>query len=117
PPSAVSESEDSTLSVPIKANVRWLACSDAMCVPGDTEVKLEIPFAAYTTDGAAAEQVLPKGNSAYAELFTVTKALQPKPLAAVEAQLTNGFIELQVHLPNSLSQKFQSVQFFPEHKK
>lgn len=89
----------------IEAEVRWLACSDSSCVPGDTELSIELPV--LTT--------LPTRNQANEELFKNAEAEIPKRWS-VSAHQQNELIEIELIAPSSALPHFSKAYFFPETK-
>lgn len=98
PPEAVKDT-----SINIGAHIRWLACSDMQCLPGEDAVTLELPIGQNHL------------NEAYTSLFEKARAALPIQASDVQAHKHNGFIELELKLPHS--NQITAVQFFPEHKK
>lgn len=85
--------------IPIQANVRWLVCSNSMCLPGDTDLKLDFPLS---------------GPAANSKLINKARAALPKKLTSAKAKRSDNFIEIQV---KSSAASLEQVHFFPESKK
>jgi len=89
-------------AIDIAANIRWLACSDALCRPGEDLVTLQLPVG----EKAA--------NDAHAKLFKDSRGALPTQGDVVAYEQKNGFIELEFKLPHQVD--IFAVDFFPEHK-
>ena len=90
-------------SINIGANIRWLACSNMLCQPGEDVVTLEMPIA----------KACP--NETHSALFEKARHALPVQAHVVQVHKNNGFIELELQIANS--HQITTVQFFPEHKK
>lgn len=98
PPATISSPDP----IKIAAKVRWLVCSDAFCVPGESESALTLPISTAPAGG----------NSELKEIFARARAQLPeKQGEAVTAYRNRDFIELNVHLPRG---EPTSAYFCPE---
>ena len=86
-----------TGSLPIKAKMRWLACTDKVCVPEQGEVSLNVPTGGMATaDGR----------------FNEWRRALPRPLAAAaHFQVDGDSMEIGVPLPESVA--IGEPYFFP----
>jgi thiol:disulfide interchange protein len=92
----------------IKANVRWIVCSDSSCLPGETPISINI----------AINNDEPKKAEDYEELFTSARANVPKKHEAITAKRNqNGLIEIGFHDSSAKMREIADAEFFPEHKK
>lgn len=85
--------------VPIEANVRWLVCSNSMCLPGDSELALNFPLS---------------NSSTSSQLFDKARSTLPKKMTSIKAKRSDNFIEIQL---KSSAATLQHVDFYPESKK
>lgn len=99
PPKDLEKNKDLTLS----ANVRWLVCSDTLCVPGESQVEIQLPVSINE----------PKLNQAAVPLFAKTRASWPQKMK-VEAHHNQGLIEMHLPLPEHATENVDAVLFFPE---
>ena len=86
--------------------MRWLACSDAFCVPGEDARPIDLPV--LTTE--------PVANAANAELFANARVELPKTEWDIHARQENNLIEIELIAPNNASPIFKSAYFIPESK-
>lgn len=89
-------------SADIKANVRWLICSDSFCVPGNSEISVQIPLSNNP----------PEPNKQWADLFKLTRSQLPQKQQNLQAYRNNDLIELKLQLPNF--EKTSLTHFYPE---
>lgn len=91
PPASYIKDKDAK----IEATMRWLVCSDSMCLPGEKEISLSQPFITKSSD-----------------FFSQARERIPQKSPSLKARHTDSFIEIQ--LENSTS--FEKANFFPEFK-
>lgn len=84
--------------LPIKANVRWLACSDSMCLPGDSDLTLNFPLSNFSDNSS---------------VFNKARAALPQKMASIKATRSDHFIEIQL---KSSAATLEHVYFYPETK-
>lgn len=89
----------------ISGQARWLACSDSFCVPGESEIAIDLPVGTR------------KINSEIKPLFTQARNALPFGAVSSEAKKINGLIELEVEVSCEENATFSSAQFFPEDRK
>lgn len=90
--------------IDMTANVRWIACSDAFCVPGNADVSLSMPIGAHP----------PTQNKNWQHLFTKARALLPKKsVETFSALRLDDFIEVAIPKGNK---EFDQAYFFSEEK-
>jgi DsbC/DsbD-like thiol-disulfide interchange protein/cytochrome c biogenesis protein CcdA len=86
-----------TGSLPIRAKMRWLACTDKVCVPEQGEVSLSVPTGGMATSDAR---------------FNEWRRALPRPLAApARFALASDKIEIAIPLPSSVA--LGEPYFFP----
>jgi len=91
--------------LPISGQARWLACSDSFCVPGDSEIAINLPVG---------EKEVNEDNKA---LFTNSRQALPFTAVSYEAKKSNGLIELEIEVDCTEKNCFSSAVFFPEQRK
>jgi DsbC/DsbD-like thiol-disulfide interchange protein/cytochrome c biogenesis protein CcdA len=76
-------------TIPIRADARWLACTDKICVPEQGELSLDLPVGTGTPERAQ---------------FDRWRQALPRPLATVgHLALTNGKLRVAIPLPASVT--------------
>lgn len=85
----------------IEGTVQWLVCSDASCLPGESQISLQMQHSDLT------HSEIPKA------LFSQARASMPKKENIATASCSNKLIE--IHLDSSLP-PFKKATFFPESK-
>ncbi|MBA2728217.1 MAG: thioredoxin family protein [Parachlamydiaceae bacterium] len=94
----------STKTAKIEAEVRWLACSDAFCVPGEDELSIELPVLGTE----------PVANATNVEIFTNARRELPKTQWDIHARQENNLIEISLISPNNALPVFTSAYYIPE---
>lgn len=102
PPKSYSQKEAT-----IKANVRWLVCSDTSCLPGETPLTIRLVISGDK----------PQKTANHQELFKTARANVPKKHDAVTAKRQNGLIEIGFHDTFAGMREIAEAEFFSEHKK
>jgi thiol:disulfide interchange protein/DsbC/DsbD-like thiol-disulfide interchange protein len=99
-----SSEVDSLSKIKIGANLRWVACSEEGCLPGNKEVSISLPLV----------KDMPVTNQNCVADFT--RARTKLPLKNWEAKVENkdGLIELTVQAPSKISLPVTKAYFFPE---
>lgn len=92
--------------VQIKANVRWLVCSDTECVPGQNEVVISLPVSTEK----------PAINSENATIFSRARSQLPLKETEIQAFRKRDVIELQMSLPSQVQGQPLQAYFCPEEK-
>lgn len=92
-------------SAALSAHVKWLVCSESMCVPGDAEIKIDLPIAKEN----------PQKEEANSALFASARAKLPVKQEA-SAELKDTVLEIRVHLPGHDPEQAGKIYFFPEQK-
>jgi thiol:disulfide interchange protein DsbD len=89
--------------VTLEANASWLVCSD-ICIPGEAELKLELPVGAVST----------RTEPAISELFAAARSRLPKP-ARFATHFTASAKELRLAVPADAIAGIErpAAQFFP----
>lgn len=95
-------SEFKGTTIELGAEVTWLVCSDANCVPGNSEIKVDIPVISIT----------PEKHLEHGPLFIEARNQLPKEGKNIEVYRTEQGVE--VHLPSELTHLKDVLQFFPE---
>lgn len=90
--------------VQLKADVKWLVCSDSSCVPGNSQTALNLPV------GSS----MPQKNQQTADLFSKARAYWPKKITTVAASLKGELIQLNLPVPKEPAEEADEVFFFPE---
>lgn len=93
-------------SMQLKANVQWLVCSDAFCIPGDSDIALDLPI----------NRAAPQKNQQYADLFANARALLPEKMINVQASFDGKSIELHLPISKENANNAENVLFFPENQ-
>jgi thiol:disulfide interchange protein DsbD len=93
----------STTPLELGAAVRWLACSDSACLPGETPLKLSLPI----TDALSA------ADQQHWELFANYRAAVPIKTWQPQAIRNGDVIELHLRLPHSSAHPLVQGTFFP----
>lgn len=89
----------------LKASVRWLVCNDSMCLPGTTDVSLQLPV----------QLSSPQPNQQWSAAFEQARSKLPKREWSVHAEQSGALIQLTLAVPASNSQQnFQQAHFIPE---
>ena len=84
-------------TVPIRADARWLACTDKICVPESGQLSLELPVGAGTPNRAQ---------------FDAWRQALPRPLASLaHFQIAGNFIRVGIPLPRDV--KVEQPYLFP----
>jgi DsbC/DsbD-like thiol-disulfide interchange protein len=84
-------------TIPIRADARWLACTDKFCVPGKGELSLDLPLGTGTPNRAE---------------FDAWRQSLPQPLASVGHFEANGN-RLRIAIPLPGSVKIDHPYLFP----
>ncbi len=105
PPNSLPNNQ-AAQSMELKADVRWLICSDSFCMPGDSELSLQLPF----------NNTAPQPSEQWADLFKLTRTQLPKKQQGLQAYRNQGLIELQLKLPNAKNAPLTDAYFCPEDK-
>lgn len=88
----------------IAADIRWLVCSDRLCLPGESSVQLELPL-----------QTAPsEANSQHSALFDSAHGALPKKTWQMQAYRHDGMLELHIQSPDLKPKLFSEALFFPE---
>lgn len=107
PPEKIAEN----LPIEISADVRWLVCSDSLCLPGQSEASLTLPVAAN----------LPSSNPDRSKAFSQARAQLPKSSIDfnwnIEAVRTGELIKLYLHPASNQKEKLVNVYFCPADKR
>lgn len=90
--------------IEIAASVRWLVCSDAMCLPGSSEISAK----------TFAKTEEPLQASSLVDLFKKARDNQPKISWPIKAQKSGDEIVLHVESPLDHPVKFTKAYFCPE---
>lgn len=98
PPSSYSEEP-----VSIGTNLRWVVCSDATCLPGESEASLSLPVSRQP----------PKIDAQAAETLRKAWALLPEKADLMKASRKQNLIEIALDYSDADVQK---ADFFPEDK-
>ncbi|MEP0828024.1 MAG: thioredoxin family protein [bacterium] len=94
-------------NVELRATIDWLVCKE-ICIPGETEVRLELP----------AGSNLAANKSANHALFASAREKLPIENEdwEIQASMTENELLLSIGKPNWVEGKLQSVLFFPEER-
>jgi len=98
PPEELSETE-----INLKAQLRWVACSDSNCMPGGGEVSLKLPVTSYQGQ-----------EDSHSSDFKKARAQVPHSRWDVSAVKKDDLIFVQVKLPEEYPYSFIKGHFFPE---
>jgi thiol:disulfide interchange protein len=91
----------------IKADLRWVVCSDSNCLPGDAQLQITIPV----------KNQIPQVNAAFTSQFQAARSQIPNKEIAVEVQRKGELIELNIAAPAALqSTPITGADFFSEQK-
>lgn len=90
-------------TIELKADARWLICSDSFCQPGEAPLSVTLPASDKTP-------VIKKENADY---FARAQVLIPNQIKGVQAKRTENALELHVPMPAD-GQLPVSVYFAPE---
>lgn len=85
----------------IGADVRWLACSDTACLPGETQTHLQVAVA----------NDEPLKDPEQKAFFIKARALIPQPKHSITVQRKNNLIEISFEESTFI----KKADFFPEH--
>lgn len=97
----------SSSSVEISADIRWVVCSDATCLPGEAHIALSLPISSET----------PRLADNSSALFQKARAQIPQKHSSITAKRKQNTIEVILNDPNAEPLSFDEALFFPEHKK
>lgn len=97
----ITPSQNAASTVELGADIRWVVCDHASCLPGGAEIQTSIPVKRST----------PSAHTNHAKHFSKARKQLPKPTNTVTAQRKNGLITLQVDHPDSINHAI----FYPEH--
>lgn len=89
--------------VTLKANLRWVACSDSNCMPGSEDLALTLPLSSSPTNATASLQEFAKARSQL-----------PHEQWEVAAFKKEGLVLVQVKTPEAYPHHFIKGYFFPE---
>lgn len=91
----------------LEADLRWLVCSDAACVPGNGHVSLEIPVKAES----------PTPNQSTIADFAKARAVLPKKPWNLHARRKNHLVEVHMQASPKAHGPYRYAYFCPENKK
>ncbi|MBS4165196.1 Uncharacterized protein NEOC65_000245 [Neochlamydia sp. AcF65] len=100
PPEHLSHSE----IYKFKATIKYLACSDSACLPGETNVQMNLTPTSFSP-------VIDKSLTA---VFEQARRLLPKTNGNFTAKRVNDLIELTLPSPLKHGEKIINIYFFPE---
>jgi thiol:disulfide interchange protein DsbD len=102
PPQTLPQSTD---SVALSANFRWVVCSDAQCIMGEFSTSTQLKMAS----------AQPKINEDVTHIFTHARQQLPAKHENVQASRKGSHIELRFQLPEGSADHHQGkISFFPE---
>lgn len=103
PPSSYQEK-----NVVVKANTRWVVCSDSSCLPGGADLLLSL----------AVDSKTPIQAADHAEAFSAVRDQIPSEITQKDHNITaerkEGLVELTFNHLKTESNSIQKVEFFPE---
>lgn len=103
PPSSYQEK-----NVVLKANTRWVVCSDSSCLPGGADLSLSL----------AVDSRMPIESTDHAEAFSAVRNQIPSEITQKDHNITaerkEGLVELTFNHLKTESTSIQKVEFFPE---
>ncbi len=97
----ITPSQTSSSAAEIGADIRWVVCDHASCLPGGAEIQVTLPVSHST----------PAIHTTHAQHFSKARKQLPKPISSVNAHRKNGLITLQLDHPESINHAI----FYPEH--
>ena len=86
----------------LKAQVRWLVCSDSACLPGTSDLSLQMPI----------KSSPPLPRKEWAAAFEQARSKLPHRASAVRAEQSGSLIQLTFDPPHSAD--YQTALFIPE---
>ena len=89
--------------ISLKADIRWLVCSDTICLPGDHSLTIQIPVALSS----------PQPNTSWSDDFVDARENLPQQLDDLQVQKKENSVELAFHFKES-TDDVTSVYFCPE---
>ncbi|MBA3957360.1 MAG: thioredoxin family protein [Parachlamydiaceae bacterium] len=92
--------------VPLNAEIRWLVCSDSLCVPGSGQVSATVPVSATS----------PQINERRVADFARARAELPVEQHGLHAHSKDDQIEIHMELPQSQVGAWSDVYFCPDDK-
>lgn len=90
-------------NITMKANIRWLVCSDTICLPGDESISLSLPVSLNS----------PQSNSTWSSEFVEARNKIPKKPDDLQVQLKDDTIELAFPFTENTDDVL-AVYFCPE---
>lgn len=88
----------------LAASVRWLVCSDSMCLPGNTDIKAKV----------LVKNEEPHPNTVLKTAFAHARRHLPKTVGSSKAQKSGDQITLSVKVPDDQIAHFTKAYFCPE---
>ncbi|WP_079979826.1 protein-disulfide reductase DsbD [Neochlamydia sp. S13] len=87
-----------------RATIKYLACSDSACLPGETNVQMNLTSTSFA----------PVMDKSLTSIFEQARRLLPKTRGNITAKRINDLIELNMPSPLAPAEKILNIFFFPE---
>ncbi len=87
----------------VEATIRWVACNDGNCIPGDCAAKTTLLVSKAT----------PLRDGQYAALFTQARQALPLNTWNIQGKDTSGIVQLSLKPPGALDKNITSAFFLP----
>ena len=89
--------------VNLGATMRWVACNEGNCIPGDCDCELSV----------ATDEAVPQPQEEVEELFREARDALPNEAWEAEAQVAQNSLLLTIKPPQYLKEQPQKATFFP----